>query len=261
MLTENAEIISNENLKGDYFQVDFYAPKIAQNAKGGQFAHIQIKNMEAHIFRRPFSIYDATKDGTLSIVYKIVGHGTKVLSSLKAGSVCDILGPQGSAYSALTEQTYPIIVVGGYGSAATYMLAKESKTKGKLLIGAKTKDDLILFEKYQELGFDVEIATEDGSMGYKGLVTALLSPYLDRKDCMIYACGPNPMMYAVAKLARASLTECEVSVDHPMCCGVGACFACVVKVYNKQRDGWVYSRSCKEGPVFNANDLYIEGVV
>ncbi len=258
MLTENAEIIRNVNIKGDYFQVDFYAPKIAQKVKGGQFAHIQIKNMEAHIFRRPFSIYDATKDGTLSIVYKTVGHGTKILATLKTGTYCDILGPQGSSYSPIDESVLPIIVVGGYGSAATYMLAKEAKTKGKLLIGARTKDDLILIDEYQKLGFDVEVATEDGSMGKKGLVTALLESYLEKKGYKVYACGPNGMMYSVAKMAVASNTNCEVSVDHPMCCGVGACFACVVKVYNKHRDGWVYSRSCKEGPVFNAKDIFIE---
>ena len=258
MLTENAEIKRNINIKGDYYQIDFHSPKIAAAAKAGQFAHIQIKNMEAHIFRRPFSIYDATKDGTLSIVYKIVGYGTKVFATLKPGTYCDILGSQGSAYSTITEKIYPVLVVGGYGSAATYMLAKESEVKGKLLIGARTKDDLILIDEYQKLGFDVEVATEDGSMGKRGLVTALLEPYLGKKGHKIYACGPNGMMYAVAKMAVASNTDCEVSVDHPMCCGVGACFACVVKVYNKHRDGWAYSRSCKEGPVFNAKDIYIE---
>ncbi len=258
MITEKAKIISNINIKGDYYQVDFYSPKIASLAKGGQFAHVRINNMEAHIFRRPFSIYDTTGQGTLSIVYKIVGFGTKVLASLLPGTYCDILGPSGNSYSAVGKDTFPIIVAGGYGSAATYMLAKESQKKGKLLIGARTKDDLILADKYQEIGFDVEMATEDGSAGTKGLVTSLLEPYLDGKRNMIYACGPNGMMYAVVKMAMESKTECEVSVDHPMCCGVGACFACVVKVYNKQRDGWVYSRSCKEGPVFNAKDIYIE---
>lgn len=258
MITEKAKIIRNTNIKGDYYQVDFYSSKIAVSAKCGQFAHVQIKNMEAHIFRRPFSIYDTDKDGTLSIVYKIVGHGTKVLSTLTPETYCDILGPSGSFYSAAGEDVLPVIVVGGYGSAATYMLAKEAKVKGKLLIGARTKDDLILMDEYRKLGFDVEIATEDGSMGKKDLVTALLEPYLGKKRHKIYACGPNGMMYAVARMAVESNTDCEVSVDHPMCCGVGACFACVVKVYNKKRDGWVYARSCKEGPVFNAKDIFIE---
>lgn len=258
MLTQKAKIIRNANIKGDYYQIDFCSPDIAASAKCGQFAHVQIKNMEAHIFRRPFSIYDAANDGTLSIIYKIVGHGTKVLATLSPGTYCDILGPSGSAYSECGEDVLPIIVVGGYGSAATYMLAKEAKVKGKLLIGARTKDDLILIDEYRNLGFDVEIATEDGSMGKKGLVTELLEPYLGKKGSKIYACGPNGMMYAVARMANASNTDCEVSVDHPMCCGVGACFACVVKVYNKDRDGWVYSRSCKEGPVFNAKDIYME---
>ncbi|HBM16353.1 MAG TPA: dihydroorotate dehydrogenase electron transfer subunit [Lentisphaeria bacterium] len=258
MFTEKAEILSNKNLKGDYYQVDFYSPKIAENARAGQFAHVQIGNMEAHILRRPFSIFDTRKDGTLSIVYKAVGHGTKVLSEMKYRDICDILGPQGNAYTPATENIYPVIVVGGYGAAAAYMLAKEAKIKGKLLIGARTKEDLILIDNYKELGFEVEIATEDGSMGRKGLVTELLSPYLNRKNSMIYACGPNGMMYAVAKLARANDSICEVSLDHPMCCGVGACFACVVKVYDKKKESWVYARSCKEGPVFNSKDIFIE---
>lgn len=258
MLTEQARIIRNVNFKGKYYRVDFMCRKISALAKPGQFVHVQIKNMRDSLFRRPFSVFDVRDDGVLSIIYKVVGCGTSVLSELKEGEMCDILGPLGNSYSIPGNGETPVIIAGGYGAASTYLLAKNSTIKGKVLLGAKNSDELILCEEYEALGFVVEIATDDGSCGYHGLVTALLSSYLKEAKNKIYGCGPNPMMYAIAKILRGTSQIAELSLDENMCCGVGACFGCVVKVLAENDRGWEYKRSCNEGPIFTSNEIYLD---
>ena len=258
MITEKAEILSNLNLKGDYYKVVFNAGKIVkENVKPGHFAHVQINGLRDKILRRPFSIYNIEKDGKLEIVYKTVGEGTRFLSELKPGTVCDVLGPLGNPYSYPAEDEIPVIAAGGYGSAAMYLIAKNSKNKGVLLIGARNKSELILQNEYEKLGFRVEVATDDGSLGHKGFVTELLEKYAEEPKYKIYGCGPNPMMYAMAKILNKYNKIGELSLDHAMCCGIGGCYTCVVKVKSGESD-WKYSRTCKEGPVFNSSEIYIE---
>lgn len=256
MLTEQSKIISNINIKGKYYRIDFLCKEISCFANPGQFVHVQIKNMGDRLFRRPFSIFDISEDGILSIIYKIVGYGTEVLSGLKEGEICDILGPLGNSYTIPKDGEIPILIAGGYGVASTYLLAKNSPLKGKLLLGAKNRDELILCDEYKALGFDVEIATDDGSCGYHGLVTDLLTNYLGKTENKIYGCGPNPMMYAITKMLRNTSEVAELSLDENMCCGVGACFGCVVKIIAKNDKGWEYKRSCNEGPIFKSNEIY-----
>jgi dihydroorotate dehydrogenase electron transfer subunit len=258
MITEKAEILSNSNLKGDYYKVVFYAPNIVKaGVMPGHFAHVQITGLRNRILRRPFSIFNVEENGTLEIVYKVVGEGTELLSELQRGVSCDILGPLGNPYSYPDDDQVPVVVAGGYGSAAMYLIAKKSKQKGVLLIGARSSDDLILMDEYEKLGFDVKIATDDGSRGHKGFVTELLDEYCTDEKYRIYACGPNPMMYAMAALLQKNNFDAEVSLDHAMCCGVGGCYTCVVKMKDGN-GGWKYLRTCKEGPVFSSSEIYIE---
>jgi dihydroorotate dehydrogenase electron transfer subunit len=258
MITEKAKILSNSNLKGDYFKVVFHTPLIVkEGVKPGHFAHVLITGLRDRILRRPFSIFNVEKNGQLEIVYKIVGEGTKFLSELKEGVVCDILGPLGNPYSYPEDNEIPVVVAGGYGSAAMYLIAKNSKQKGVLLIGARNSEDLILMDEYEKLGYEVKVTTDDGSLGHKGFVTELLGEYCKYKKYKIYGCGPNPMMYAMANLLQMNNFEGEVSLDHAMCCGIGGCYTCVVKVKD-ENNGWKYLRTCKEGPVFKSSEIYIE---
>ena len=256
------EIISNRCLKGDYCQAVFYAPEIAEKAIPGQFVHLQIGQMSANILRRPFSINNTDPEaGTVQITYKVVGSGTEVLSKLPAGAVCDLLGPLGNGYKMPAEDEIPVMIAGGYGTAAMFMLGKLSAQKGILLVGARSDADLILLEDYAACGCDVRVATNDGSVGTKGFVTVLLDELLKNpepgKKYRFYACGPTPMLMAAGKmLCSAGREDGELSLDHVMCCGVGACFACVVKV--KDGDSFRYARSCSEGPVFTAGEVYYE---
>jgi dihydroorotate dehydrogenase electron transfer subunit len=255
------EILSNTNLKNDYFAVEFHAPGIAASARPGQFVHVRIDDSRNDwILRRPFSICDADPArGTVTVVYKIVGKGTAALSRLTQGDRCDVMGPLGNFF-APPDDAAPVAVCGGYGAAATFMLTR-SPRKGILLLGARSEADVILTKKYERAGFEVRVATNDGSAGVRGFVTDLIPPLLaqrpQEKFCFC-ACGPHPMLMALAKLLRDLGQEGQLSIDHRMCCGVGSCFACVVKVNDPSNpDGWRYARSCSEGPVFNLKDVYI----
>ena len=261
-MTSECVILTNRSLKGPYRQIVFSAPEIAAKAAPGQFVHVRIPTLKDRILRRPFSIsgYDPEK-GTLTLTYKVVGAGTEELSTLKSGGFCDIMGPQGNGYPMPSADETPILAAGGYGSAALLPLALRSANKGILMLGARSGADIILDEDFRSAGYNVRIATQDGSMGYKGLVTELLDRAIadSAKTPVIYGCGPTPMLMALGKLALERNIKCYLSLDQHMCCGVGACFACVVKMKDPSSpDGWRYSRTCKEGPVYAASEVYYE---
>ncbi len=252
------EILENVNLKGDYYQIRFAAPEIAAEAKPGHFVHVRIDERRDFMLRRPFSIKDA-QDGILTLLYKVVGKGTDALSKLKKGDFCDIMGPQGRPFTPQAGHR-ALIIVGGYGAAATWQLNR-SMPGGVVLLGARSEADLLLTKEYADAGFDVRVATNDGSVGKKGFVTELIPELLaaqNEKPFFVYGCGPKPMLMALAALMRKEKLAGELSLDEIMCCGVGSCFGCVVKVNDPDSaDGFRYARSCKEGPVFPAEDIYI----
>jgi len=257
-MIEIGKIVSNEVLQDSYYELKLSLPQISEQTEQGQFVHIKIPNLQDRILRRPFSICNV-KDGILTIVYKVVGRGTEALSKAQPGTECDVLGPLGTAFTLPDDETIPVIVAGGYGSAATYILAQRSKRKGYLLLGARTKDDLILIDKFEKLGFKVLISTNDGSVGKKGFVTELIPEVIEKEEgekLRFYGCGPMPMLMAMGKVVTETNHPAELSLDELMCCGIGACFACVVKVKADNSDGWRFARTCKEGPVFDANDVY-----
>lgn len=260
-MLESGEIISNNQLKGDYFKIEFLAPEICPGVKAGQFVHMRIAELCDIILRRPFSVCDVNDKGILTLIYKIVGQGTLALSKLKPGICCSLMGPLGTGFSPLNKNEKPVIVAGGYGAAATYLLAKKAKNSGILLIGARTQDNLILVDEFKNTGFKVEISTEDGSAGHKGMVTELLQQLIQNnpdEKFRFYGCGPDPMLMEMGKILLKNSLDGELSLDHVMCCGIGACFACVVKVKDDNPEGWRYARTCKEGPVFKASDIYYE---
>ena len=254
-------VISNTCLQGNYWRMLLNAPKICKDAAPGQFVHLQVPNLEGHILRRPFSICDVQKD-ILTIVYKVVGKGTDAMKSIVSGMSLDILGPIGHGFSEPPVKRPYFLLGGGYGCAAMLFTARRAIDGGcnppTVLLGARTADDILLAEDFSSLGCNVQIATDDGSMGTQGRITVLLEKALTLcPNAFVAACGPRPMLKAVALMTEKSKeSTCEVSLDERMCCGVGACFGCVLKVKDDTTEqGWKYLRSCKEGPVFPAESI------
>ncbi|MEI7731490.1 MAG: dihydroorotate dehydrogenase electron transfer subunit [Verrucomicrobiota bacterium] len=258
MLEQTVQIVSNERDTDHYFRLVIRAPQIAPLVQPGQFVHLRILPMKEALLRRPFSIFQATGD-TLSVLYKTVGKGTDVLSRMRAGEEVSVIGPLGHGFTVPSPGAEtPILVAGGYGMAAMFLLAQRSPQKGIVFVGGRRRVDILCEPEFRALGWEVRATTEDGSHGEKGMVTQPLLAELRRGVAgrKLFACGPTPMLKAVGKLAAEFNLPAELSMDEHMCCGVGVCLACVIPV--KSGDGWEYQRTCTEGPVFDSRNILWE---
>ena len=260
MLERPVQIISNERDTDFYFRLVVRAPQIAPLVQPGQFAHLRVLPMKDALLRRPFSIFQVEGD-TFSILYKTVGKGTEVLSRMGPGDELNAIGPLGRGFTVPKPGgETPLLVAGGYGMAATYLLAQRSPQKGIVFVGGRRRVDILCEEEFTSLGWDVRVTTEDGSHGEKGLVTQPLLAELKRAKAnrKLFACGPTGLLKAVGKIAADLNVPAELSMDEHMCCGVGVCLTCVVPV--KTGKGWEYQRTCTEGPVFDSRQVEWEAV-
>jgi len=247
-----AKIISNRKIAKDHYALTFKAnSSITRKVKPGQFFNIRITNSYKPLLRRPFSVHKIEKN-EIKILYKIVGEATKILSTKKKGNSLNILGPLGNSFD-LKEGVSNCLVGGGHGVAPLYALAKElikKREKTSIFIGASNKDYIVCTKEFKKLGTKVYVATDDGSMGYKGLVTSLLKKHLSNtKDGAIYACGPTSMLKALAKLAKKYKIPAQLSLEEYMACGIGTCLGCACKT----KTG--YKMVCKDGPIFDSKDV------
>jgi dihydroorotate dehydrogenase electron transfer subunit len=260
MVEQTVQIVSNARATDLYFRLVVRAPQIAPLVQPGQFAHVRILPLKHALLRRPFSIFQASED-TLSVLYKAVGQGTEVLSRMQPGEELDMIGPLGHGFTVpQAGGEIPLLVAGGYGMAALYLLAQRSPQKGIVFVGGRRRVDILCEEEFKALGWEVRVTTQDGSHGEKGLVTHALQAELSRQapGRKLFACGPTPMLKAVGQIAAQSNLPAELSLDEHMCCGIGVCLTCVVPI--KTGDGWEYQRSCTEGPVFDARQVAWEEV-
>jgi dihydroorotate dehydrogenase electron transfer subunit len=260
MVEQTAQIVSNERDTDLYFRLVVRAPQIAPLVQPGQFAHVRILPLKHALLRRPFSIFQVAGD-TLSVLYKSVGQGTEVLSRMQPGEELNLIGPLGHGFTVpQAGGEIPLLVAGGYGMAALYLLAQRSPQKGIVFVGGRRRVDILCAEEFEALGWEVRITTEDGSHGEKGLVTHALQAELGQSapGRKLFACGPTPMLRAVGQLAAQFNLPAELSLDEHMGCGIGVCLTCVVPI--KTGDGWEYQRTCTEGPVFDARQVAWEEV-
>jgi dihydroorotate dehydrogenase electron transfer subunit len=258
MLEQTVQIISNERDTDLYFRLVVRAPQIAPLVQPGQFAHVRVLPMKDALLRRPFSIFQVNGD-TFSILYKVVGQGTEVLSRMRPGEELSAIGPLGHGFTVPKRGgETPLLVGGGYGMAAMYLLAQRSPQKGIAFVGGRRRGDILCEKEFRALGWDVRATTEDGTHGEKGLVTEPLLAELKRGTAgrKLFACGPTPMLEAVGQIAEKFKVPAELSMDEHMCCGVGVCLTCVIPV--KVGGGWEYQRTCTEGPVFDARNIVWE---
>lgn len=257
MHIEDARIEEHREVSAGYRLLTLVAPRVAPEVKAGQFVHVRIPHYETAVLRRPFSVY-STEGDKLSILYKAVGQGTRALAQTKAGETVNLIGPLGHGFPSPSSGNFPVLVAGGYGSAALYMLAKEAAVKGVVFIGAKTQADILCLEAFSDLGWSVQLATEDGSIGFKGLVTEAVEKWLATaaRDVQpeFFACGPNAMLKKVGEIAHARNWKAWLSLDRHMGCGVGACLTCVLRI-RADDGGWHWARCCREGPVFEASRI------
>jgi dihydroorotate dehydrogenase electron transfer subunit len=255
MLEQTVQIVSNERDTDSYFRLVLRAPQIAPLIQPGQFAHVRVFTLKDALLRRPFSIFQVAGD-TFSILYKTVGKGTDALARMGHGEELSVIAPLGHGFTVPKRGgETPLLVAGGYGMAAMYLLAQRSPQKGIVFVGGRKRIDILCEKEFQGLGWDVRVTTEDGSRGEKGLVTQPLLKELKRKvpHRKVFACGPTGMLKAVGKIAEELNVPAELSMDEHMCCGVGVCLTCVIPV--KTGDGWEYQRTCTEGPVFDSRQV------
>lgn len=218
----------------------------------GNFAELKVPDSPDVFLRRPISVLDVDYDRkTISFYIKAIGKGTRKMGQLQIGQVLNIVYPLGNSFS-VKAQKKVLIVGGGSGIAPFITLGRMLKNKGvdiTFLLGARSKSDIFLTEDFSKYG-KVEVTTEDGSMGEKGLVTnhSLFNSGFDFD--FIYTCGPDPMMKAVAKIAGENGIECEASLENMMACGIGACLCCVTPSADGRN-----RVVCTEGPVFNTKVL------
>ena len=262
MVQSNARIVYNRKVRANFWHCSLRIPAIAAQAEAGQFVNIRVNDSAQPLLRRPFSIHRA-KGSLIEILYEVVGKGSEILSQRKVGGYLDIIGPLGKGFDCALRTTHdaiPTIVAGGMGVAPLVFLAEKlagvksqkSKVKIVVLIGAKTKNQILCEKEFKKLGCEVRIATDDGSRGFKGKVTDLLKNLLstmDRRPSTIYSCGPRPLLRVVSELSKSHKIPAQISLEEHLACGIGACLGCVVNT----RDG--FKRVCKEGPVLNASEI------
>ncbi|HTY13358.1 MAG TPA: dihydroorotate dehydrogenase electron transfer subunit [Candidatus Omnitrophota bacterium] len=258
MIQENCRVLDQTSPAPGYYKLTLSSGVIARQSVPGQFVNIKVSEGIVPLLRRPISIHHADPEkGTLTLLYETIGTGTDMLSKKPAGAEFNLLGPLGNGFD--READICILVAGGMGIAPLGFLAQTALKQKKdvyFFIGAKT-EKLVLCEKaLSALGAKVTVATEDGSRGEKGLVTASLEAFLKSfrsspggKKPTIYSCGPRAMLRAVATVAKQNEIDCQVSMEAYMACGIGACKGCPVET------GSGYRTVCKDGPVFDAREI------
>ena len=267
-----ARVISNTRLSSDYNVIALAAPEIAEATQPGQFVMVKSGRSGDPLLRRPFSVFEVLRSNNgiegLTLLSKRIGVTTKILYDAVEGDTIACLGPLGRPFDLIDPPAEAWMVAGGVGLApfatlAETLLARGTKTT--LFYGARTGAELFYLDWFESRGIRLVLATEDGSMAERGRVTMPLERELrklesripnpeSRSDVMIYACGPEPMLEAVAHVAAKFRRPSQVSVERTMGCGMGGCYSCVIPVRDGP-NGHHYVRSCIAGPVFRGEDL------
>jgi dihydroorotate dehydrogenase electron transfer subunit len=210
---------------------------------------------------RPMAVYRAETGASgaeVEILYKLSGRGTRLLADALPGQQVGFVGPLGRSFELPAAGERAVLVAGGTGIASVYELAARARenTRVTVLLGARTREDLMGVEDFEALGVALRIASEDGSAGERGLVTALLEDELAAGDSSrVYACGPTPMMRRCAEIASAHARPCVVSLENNMACGFGVCLGCAAPL-----SAGGFALVCRDGPMFDADRVAWEGL-
>ncbi|HEY3787268.1 MAG TPA: dihydroorotate dehydrogenase electron transfer subunit [Urbifossiella sp.] len=278
MFHRTARVIEHVPLAERTFRVRLDCPEIAAAIRPGQFVMLRLPNHTDPLLGRPFALYDTILDSGghavgFEVVYLVIGKMTGKLTSVLPGSSLEVWGPLGKPFLDLGAPEKVALVAGGIGQ--TPFLAYARELLGNRGFGGdpprKRTDDVSLYygvrtaalaagiNDFRDAGVEVNLASDDGSIGFHGFVTQLLerseTRFLKRKPGFVMiGCGPEPMLHSLKKLAAKWDVPCQVSLETPMACGVGICFSCVTKVKTPD-GGWDYKRVCVDGPAFDAAGL------
>ena len=258
-------MIENNRLSRDYSVLSLAAPEVGKRTAPGQFVMVKPAGVADPLLRRPLSVFEVLRNAAgevtgVSILNKRAGRSTNKLYELEPGDVVSCLGPLGVPFRPVAAPTEAWMVAGGVGLAPFATLAESlvaAKTPSTLFYGARSAAELFYLEFFEGLGVKLVLTTEDGGRGVKGRVTGPLEAALKTagpSGALVYACGPEPMLEAVAKLAARYNQPCQVSVERVMGCGLGGCYSCVVPVRHGDEHANLV-RSCISGPVFDGAEL------
>lgn len=246
---------------GSYWTLTLSSSEIAERARPGQFIEVAVDARDT-LLRRPFSIARVTRQGpqagTVDIVFDAHGPGTQWLTTVLERQSVDVVGPLGSWFPLPNRSVSCLLIGGGYGVAPLFFLGEELQKLGcrvDMIVGAADQSRIHEAITAKRMTASVTFTTEDGSMGETGRVTDVMDDVITacRTD-VVYACGPNPMLAAVAAIAARREVPCQVAVEEAMACGVGVCWTCVMPI--RGRDGHVRNkRSCIDGPVFSGRSI------
>ena len=252
---ETMKVVSQQEIAPAIFELVLQG-EMVEAMKAGQFLHLRVPD-DAHLLRRPISISSIDKaNKQCHLIYRIEGSGTTIFSTLKTGDSLDVMGPQGNGFdlSDLEQHSLVLLVGGGIGVPPLFEVAKQLHERGvdvTTVLGFATKDAVILedeFAKYSQ----VFVTTDDGSYGIKGNVSVVIKEFDSEFDA-IYSCGAPGMMKYIDK-AFHDHPRAYLSLESRMACGMGACYACVLKVPDSET---VSQRVCEDGPVFKTGTVVL----
>lgn len=235
------KVVSNDRLAPSVFRMVVQGDTSHITAPG-QFVNIELSGK---FLRRPISVCD-WDSSTITLIYKAVGHGTRQMSTMAPGVELDMLTGLGNGFTILDDSRYPLLVGGGVGVPPLYALAKQIIARGQgitVVLGFNSAEEVFYEKEFADLGATVIVSTADGSRGIKGFVTDAISQV---KYDYLYACGPLPMLKALAGIATS---EGQLSFEERMGCGFGGCMGCTCKT----KQG--YKRICREGPVLALDEI------
>jgi dihydroorotate dehydrogenase electron transfer subunit len=269
MFHRTARVAEHARVADRTFRVRLECPDVAAAVRPGQFVMLRLPKTNDPLLGRPFALYDtvleAGKPVALDVVYLVVGKMTGKLQDVAAGEHLEVWGPLGKPFLDVGTPDRVTLVAGGIGQTPFLAYAREllggrgfggdvarrRTAKVVLYYGVRTESLAAGVEDFRAAGVEVRMASDDGSVGHRGFVTHLLESHGPTGP--LVGCGPEPMLHALSKLAAKWGVPCQVSLETPMACGVGACFSCVTKVATP--DGWDYKRVCVDGPAFDAAAL------
>jgi dihydroorotate dehydrogenase electron transfer subunit len=274
ILQARAPVIENVLLAGSTYRIRLQAPELARAIRPGQFLMIRLPHTTDPLLGRPFALYDTVLDAqgqatAVDVVYLVVGKVTGLLAQARPGDPVEVWGPLGNGFHDLGQPGHVALVAGGIGQTPFLAHVREllgqrgyggrpprrTAQRVSLYYGVRTADLAAGVEDFRAAGAEVHLASDDGSLGFHGYVTQLL----ERREPPghLVGCGPEPMLRALAALARRWQVPCHLSLETPMACGLGICFSCVTRV--RTVGGWDYRRVCTDGPVFDAACLAWDG--